>query len=555
MLELLYLRNLGGIPLFIKRIAAALLCLCILISCSACAKKQAKNADKKINFNLGAEPKTLDPQIAYDDSSIIAVEALYEGLTRLGADDQPYPGVADKWVSNSDSTQFTFTLRSSAKWNDEDKTPVTASDFVYAFQRALLPATASKFSSNMFCIKNAQGVNSGALPASQLGVTAKDAHTLVVDLNYSYPDFPSLTASSIFMPCNQKFFESTSGRYGLERKYLLGNGPFEIDGRYGWEHGKYLNLVRSATYSGDQKPLPSSIKFAISSDTAAATFDPVAALTAGTVDAVELPVDKVAAATAAGCTLSSFEDTTWGLSFNTQSDFMKNLNIRKAFIQAFDRSSVIKNLASSSLQADTILCPSTTFLGKNYRSLVSGGPTYLKQDKNPAALLSTGLAELPQPKLKSISVICPDDPNAKLMLNEMIATWNSKFNDYFNIEPLSSDALAQRIKSGSYQIALCSIRPNSDGPLSALSLFQSDAVGNPAHLTDPAFDALLADAQKKTGTSAATAFASAEKYLNQQGIFYPLYYEKHYYARAKGVTGVVFHPYGAGVDFIQAGKN
>lgn len=543
----------GVMKLMIRRITAVLLCLSILFSFSACAKKEAKNANKKINYNLTAEPKTLDPQIASDSSAIIAVEALYEGLARLGADQKAYPGVAEKWNSNANSTEFTFTLRNNAKWADTDETPVTANDFVYAFRRALSPATGSKTCSSLFCIKNAREVNSGALAADQLGVTAKDAHTLVVELNYSYPDFPALTASAVFMPCNQKFFESTSGRYGLENKYLLGNGPFEIDGKYGWEHGKYLNLVRSATYSGNSKPLPSNIKFTIEGKDTAIT-DPAAALTAGTVDAIAIPANEASAVEASGATLTSFEDTTWGLCFNTHSDTMKNLKIRKAFIQAFDRAKVIQYLPDDVNKAENIIGPSTTFMGKDYRSLVGNGSYYLKQDKNPAALLAAGLNEISMPELKSISVICPDDPNVKLMVNEMITTWNSTFNNYFNIEPLDRDTLDARVKSGSYQIALCPIQPDSDGPLAVLSLFKSGSVGNAPRLSDAAFDSMLTQAQNKSGNDAVTAFTAAEKYLNEQGVFYPLYYEKHYYAAAKGVTGVVFHPYGRGIDFIQAGK-
>ncbi len=531
-----------------KRITAAMLCLFILFSFAACGKKEAKNANKTISYNLAAEPKTLDPQIASDPSSTIALGALFEGLVRIGADQKPYPGVAEKWESNADSTVFTFTLRSDARWADLDKnkTPVTAADFVFAFRRALLPATGSKTCSPLFCIKNAKEINSGTLSADKLGVTAKDAHTLVVELNYSYPDFPALTATTVFMPCNQKFFEGTSGRYGLERKYLLGNGPFEIDGKYGWDHGNYLNLVRSDTYSGNSKPLPSNIKFTIEGKMNPAITDPIAALTAGTVDAIAITADKAPAATAAGCTLSSFEDTTWGLSFNTQSDTMKNLNIRKAFIQSLNRAQVLQHLPKEVTKAENIICPSTEFLGQNYRSLVNSGAFYLKQDKN----LAAGLSGISLP----VSIICLDDPNVKLMANDMIATWNSKFNNYFNIEPLDRDTLAERVKSGNYQIALCSIQPDSDGPLSALSIFKSGAVENPAKLSDPAFDAMLTAAQKKSGSDAAASFAAAEKYLNDQGVFYPLYYEKHYFATAKGVTGVTFHPYGMGVDFIQAGK-
>jgi ABC-type oligopeptide transport system, periplasmic component len=535
-----------------KKLSAVLLCLCILFSFSSCEKKEPSNANKSISFQLEAEPKTLDPQIAVDSSSIIAVEALFEGLVRLDADQKPYPGVAEKWESNADSTVFTFTLRSDAKWSDEKHTPVTADDFVFAFQRALLPATDSKMNAAMFCIKNAKEVSSGKLSADKLGVTAKDAHTLVIQLNYSYADFPALTASTAFMPCNRNFFESTGGRYGLERSYVIGNGPFVIDGKYGWDHGKNLNLARSSSYSGYRKPLPASVKFTITNKDNVIP-DPVTALKNGTVDAIAIPAGETSAATAAGCTLTSFEDTTWGLCFNTQSQTMKSKNIRKAFIQSIDRASALKHLPEDVKAAESIIPPSTTLQGKAYSTLVSG-PFYLKQDKNSAALLTAGLNELSLPELKSLSVLCPDDPNVKLMLNDMIAVWNSQFHNYFNIEPMDTDALAASVQSGGYEVALCPIRAGSGGPLAVLSLFKSGEPGNPAKLADAAFDSLLADAQKKSGGAAVPACAAAEKYLNDQGVFYPLYYEKHYFAAAKGVTGIVFHPYGAGIDFIQAGK-
>lgn len=538
-----------------KRFTAVLLCLTILFalfSFSACGKKEAPNANKSIAFQLESEPKTLDPQIASDSSSILAVEALFEGLVRLDANQKPYPGVAEKWESNADHTVFTFTLRSNAKWSDKE-TPVTANDFVYAFQRALLPETGSKTNSSMFCMKNAKEVNSGKLPASQLGVTAKDAHTLVVQLNYSYPDFPSLTASAVFMPCNQKFFESTQGRYGLERKYLLGNGPFVIDGKYGWDHGNNLNLVRSSSYSGYRTPLPSTLKFSIANKDNAIT-DPVAALKSGTVDAIAVSASDAQRAKEIGCTLTSFEDTTWGLCFNTQSDVMKSKNIRKAFLQSINRTSVLKHLPEHVTAAENIIPPFTTLNGQNYRSL-AGGPFYLKQLKNVSSLISAGLNELSLPELKSLSVLCPDDANVKLMLNEMLASWNSEFNNYFNINPMDEAALTSRVQSGDFQVALCPVRAESSGPLAFLSLFKSGEIQNPAKMTDATYDALLTKAQNLSGSAAAPALATAEKYLNEQAVFYPLYYEKHYYACAKGVTGIVFHPYGTGIDFIQAGKD
>ncbi|HCR43599.1 MAG TPA: peptide ABC transporter substrate-binding protein, partial [Ruminococcaceae bacterium] len=119
------------------------------------------------------------------------------------------------------------------------------------------------------------------------------------------------------MPCNEKFFTETAGRYGIDSKYVMGNGPFCIDGKYGWEHGKYLNLKRSGSYSGTSKPLPSKVDFSIGNKSVDVS-NPVAALQNGTIDAASLSAGQASQAKENGCTVVSFKDTTWGLCFNTQ---------------------------------------------------------------------------------------------------------------------------------------------------------------------------------------------------------------------------------------------
>ena len=82
-------------------------------------------------------------------------------LTRLDENNQVSPGVAQRWESNSTYTSFTFYLREDASWSDG--TPVTASDFVYAFQRAVDPATGSTTNAPMFAIKNAKKIYEGTM--------------------------------------------------------------------------------------------------------------------------------------------------------------------------------------------------------------------------------------------------------------------------------------------------------------------------------------------------------------------------------------------------------
>ena len=533
----------------IKKIAAVLLAACLLFSASACKKHGPKNGDKQINYSLSGEPKTLDPQIASDADSVTVIDALYEGLARLDATGAAQPGAAEKWESGAGSTEFTFTLRSDAKWSDG--TPLTASDFVYAFQRALDPHTGSTTCSPMLCMKNARQVHSGQMQPEQLGVSAPDSHTLTVKLEYPCPDFPALTSLPVFMPCNQKFFVSTSGRYGLENKYVLGNGPFEIDGIYGWDHGKSLNLKRADDYSGSVTPLPANVDFDL---TGKASSDPIAALKSGAVDASPVTQEEADDAKAAGCTLESLQDTTWGLCFNTKSAPMTNRKIRAAFLQAFSRKKVLSHLSGDMAAADNILLPSTEFSGQDYRSLVGGNAPYLKQDANSAQTLAQGLSELGLTEMQSVTVLCPDDPNAKLMLNEMIIAWNSQFHNYFNMKALSETDLKSRIRSGDYQLALCPLTPDGPGPSAVLSQFLSSAAGNPAGLKDKAYDALLSQAETRSGKAGAQLYAQAEKYLNQQAVFYPLYYGRHYFAMAKGVSGIAVHSFHGSLDFINAGK-
>ena len=83
------------------------------------------------------------------------------------------------------------------------------------------------------------------------------------------------------------------------------------------------------------------------------------------------------------------------------------------------------------------------------------------------------------------------------MVNEMLTEWNTQFDDYFNMEPLSDNELASRVSSGNYQIAICSITPESSGPLAVLNLFRSDNPNNPAHLRSAGFDENLANAENQ----------------------------------------------------------
>ncbi|MGO7917293.1 ABC transporter substrate-binding protein, partial [Rhizobium ruizarguesonis] len=58
---------------------------------------------------------------------------IFEGLVTEDAKDNPIPGQAESWTISPDGKVYTFKLRDGIKWSDGQ--PVTAGDFVFAFQR------------------------------------------------------------------------------------------------------------------------------------------------------------------------------------------------------------------------------------------------------------------------------------------------------------------------------------------------------------------------------------------------------------------------------------
>ena len=99
-----------------------------------------KSDGTPIVFRFGDSPKSIDPQINDATDGAAILEQCFEGLTAKDVNGNIVPGIASTWDVSADGLTWTFHLRD-AQWSDGQ--PVKASDFVYAWQRAVDPATAS----------------------------------------------------------------------------------------------------------------------------------------------------------------------------------------------------------------------------------------------------------------------------------------------------------------------------------------------------------------------------------------------------------------------------
>ena len=188
-----------------KRIVALVLAMVMALSLAACGGSSApaataapaaagdaapadtaaaaSNGDKVLNVMVEVEVESLDPQVATDGTSFEVIENYTDGLTQMDADGAAVPAIAESWDVSEDGTIYTFHLREDANWSNGE--PVTANDFVFAWQRAADPALASEYNymlSDIGQVKNAAAIIAGEMDKSELGVKAIDSKTLEVTL-------------------------------------------------------------------------------------------------------------------------------------------------------------------------------------------------------------------------------------------------------------------------------------------------------------------------------------------------------------------------------------
>ena len=169
-------------------------------------------ADQTFTYRVLDEHSSVDPGIVEDVTGAEVVRDLFEGLMNQDAKGNLIPGVATGFTTNDDKTVYTFTLRDTAKWSNGD--PVVASDFVYAWQRAVDPVLASPYAWYMeiTAITNAAEIIAGDAEPATLGVKAINDQTLEVTLSAPLPYFAQMTTHSTLFPVH----EATVNAYGDE---------------------------------------------------------------------------------------------------------------------------------------------------------------------------------------------------------------------------------------------------------------------------------------------------------------------------------------------------
>lgn len=307
-------------------------------------------AGRVLNFSNLAEPEYLDPGLASGNVEFNLVLALFEGLIELDPKDlHPIPAVAERWTISPDGKVYTFTLRKNALWTDGH--PVTAHDFLYSWERALNPKTASKYAFALYHIKNGEAYNKGKVSdPKQLGLKVIDDFTFEVILENPTPFFLNLMGYATFRPVPKWVAEKFGNNWTLPEN-IVTNGPFKLAT---WIPQKEIGVLKNPNYWDQANVKLAGIRFYPVDDKETA----LKMYASGQLDIDwELPATKKQALMAHPDFIGAPFLATYFYKINVTKDVLKNPKMRQALAMAIDRKTLCDEYLKKTEMASSSLVP------------------------------------------------------------------------------------------------------------------------------------------------------------------------------------------------------
>jgi oligopeptide transport system substrate-binding protein len=514
--------------------------------------KEQLAADQTLNVLESAEIPTMDSVMSQDVLSGTMINATNEGLYRLDANQKVIPGVADGSPTADDTkTVYTIKLKKDTKWSNGD--PVTAHDFVYAWQRAIDPKTASPYGPYFMedKIKNATEIATKKLPPTELGIKATDDYTLQVTLVRPMPFFESYIAFQLFYPQNQKYVEAQGKQYGVDANHVLYNGPFKMS-KWDGPTTDDWTLVKNDGYWNAKGVTLKTINFNVSKDPQASAN----AFEAGETDVTpKLTSQAIISQYDGSPNLERYlQASVWWLKMNEQNPALKNVNIRKAIATSIDRKALVDNvLANGSIEANFIVPKKfATLNGKDFRD---GAPKYLDMDKKKAQdLWKQGLQEA---GLKDVTLnfVTQDTESAK---SEAAFIKNQLETNLPGLKlTLTTVPFAVRLDredKQQYDLLESGWGPDYQDPMTWMDFWASTSEQQHMSYVDPQVDQLIKSAQTDLAAKPDErwkALQDAEKkILEDDAALVPLYQRAVNKLVNPKVKGFAHHDIGAEYDFL-----
>lgn len=526
-----------------KRIISLLLVsIMILTLFSGCYGKP--KADKSFSAPISDEPTSLDPQIADSDSEKTIVLNCFEGLLRINEKGELESGVAESYTVSADGLTYTFKLRNNAHWalfsghkdllgenyNETFDINVYAEDFAFAFDRIFDEQINSPYRNVFSCVES---------------YNATDKHTFTVKLKYADEGFLYSLTYPGAMPCDEEFYNLTRGRYGLDAKYLLCNGPFNVSK---WIVGTSIRIVRNDDYNGVNKVKPTAVTFFVNPSESVIAEK----MNSNTYDVAYLSKYNYESLTDKNdYNEVSVENTVYSLIFNQSDKYLSNKNIRLAIDYATDFS-ITEFVSDDTADAVSIVPPfckigDTPYINEDFDSLLN--PYNPKKAKE---LFEQGLLELGESSVE-LEIICTDE--YEMFIKQTVQTLQKALGVKFiiSVKSVKQSEISAIMRDGNFSVVFY---PYTADSIYISEFFEEFSDSSVFNYESEEFSKLLVKIHENSGNykQLKTLCRSAEKTLISDAVMLPAIYESSYFITSKKTDGIYFYSSGSSIYFINATK-
>ncbi|MBO0443233.1 peptide ABC transporter substrate-binding protein [Vagococcus fluvialis] len=537
----------------------ALVSLMSLAVLTACGQSKGKEESTKsesvpqvINITSEAQISTMDPALAADTTSTLAMNQVYEGLYTVGKDDEFVLGVAkEEPVISDDLTTYTFKLRDDAKWSDGSQ--VTAEDFVYGWQQIVTPSIGSPNADVMVgVIKNAKEIYEDGADPKTLGVKAIDETTLEVQLERPVPYLKSLLTFAIFYPKKETFITEQGKDFATSSEKLLYNGPFVMEG---WEAfaDEWTYKPNAEYWDKDTVKLDSaSVQVIKTPSTAVNLFE------SGEVDVVNKLTSEYAKNYKDNASFLPVEQyVTFFLKLNAERNGKKtpldNKDLRQAIAQSFDKEAFVTNiLGDGSTPTDHLIPKGQTkdpTSGDDFTEVAGKTNTYLTYNPE-GAKKSLELAKKDLGDKIELEFLTDDTEVAKTSAEFFSNQIETNLPGVkINIVQVPFTVRVERDQKKDYDIELSGWGTDYRDPMTVMRIFVTNNSSGGITYSNPVYDQLINDSREKDAGDVDKRFdnfiKAENELINKDTVIAPIYNRSLAILANQKIKDMYWHPFGS----------
>jgi oligopeptide transport system substrate-binding protein len=518
---------------------------------AASAPTKKSDPDRALHYNIGAEPKTLDPAMSTEIPGSVILKNVFEGLTRTQPDGSVEPAAAQSWEISEDGKTYTFKLRPAGQWSNGD--PLAAEDFVYSWRRALDPDFGAEYAYVMYPIVGVEHYNTLKRPdgtsdadwtamktdaASKIGVRALDSHTFQLELRAPTPYLLSFLDHSTFNPVHRATVEANPDTWWHQASTYVCNGPYAVREI---EPKKHVMVTPNERHRDFEKVKLKKIYFNLIEDSGTALTE----FETGRLDGIDtgLPPADMARLQQEGKLKTMPLIGTYFVCYNTTKPPFDNKLVRQAFSQCLNRQAIALlsragyKPANAFVSRGIAMSPSDT---RDFRDVYQPLFQDNQVDAAKKALADAGYAGYAGGSgFPEVSYIYNTDDLHKLVAEVLGNQWKQGLGVNVRLQNQEWKVLQVNRTEGNFEICRHGWVADYADPMSFLDMFLTNSGNNDANWSNAEYDALVeaarseGDAQKRMDM-----LAQAEKLLIDDYAIAPLLFYQQNYVLTDDLAGV-----------------